>query len=117
MKNFILVTLIAILCASCFGVHHGSFQSSAQLTENNYKIVKRNAQGKASTVVVLWIGGLSKEAMVAEAKQNLMKANNVTDTQLLVNVSVDWQVITTPAYFIAWQNTCTVTADIIEFTK
>lgn len=117
MKQLTFFSLIIILFSSCFAVHHGYLQSSAQLSSANYTMVKRSVQGKATTTIVLGIGGLSKEALVAEAKENLMREHKVTDKQLLANVSVDWKVVTTPIYFAVWQRQCTVTADIIEFTK
>lgn len=118
MKQLTIISFVLVfLLSSCFGVHTGTFQSSAQLSSANYKIVKRAAQGKSITTVVFFIGGLSKDAMVAQAKDNLMREHNVTDKQLLANVSVDWRSITTPLYFATWQRQCTVTADIIEFTK
>ncbi|KAB2912884.1 MAG: hypothetical protein F9K23_18350 [Bacteroidetes bacterium] len=118
MKQLTIISfVIVILFSSCFGVHSGTFQSSAQLSSANYKIVKRAAQGKATTTVVLYMGGLGKEALVAEAKENLMREYNVSDKQLLANVSVDFRTITTPLYLVMWQRQCTVTADIVEFVK
>jgi|MDTD01.2.fsa_nt_gb hypothetical protein len=118
MKQLTIISFVlVILLSSCFGVHSGTFQSSAQLSSANYKVVKRGVQGKATTNVVLFIGGLSKDALVAKAKENLLREHKVTDTQLLANVSVDWRTITTPIYLAMWQRQCTVTADIIEFTK
>jgi hypothetical protein len=118
MKQLTIISFVlVILLSSCFGVHSGSFQSSAQLSAANYKVVKRGAQGKATTTVILFMGGLGKEALVAEAKESLMRQYNVTDAQLLANVSVDWRTITTPLYFSMWRRECTVTADIIEFVK
>lgn len=108
---------IASLLAGCFGVHSGTFQSSAILTGNNYTILKRDAVGTSQTTTVLFIGGLSKDALVAEAKADLMETYNVTGNQQLVNVSVDWKIVTTPIYFVVNTRKCTVTADIIEFNK
>lgn len=118
MKQLTIISFVlALLLSSCFGVHSGTFQSSAQLSSANYKIVKRGVQGKATTTVVLFIGGLGKEALVAQAKEDLMQEHKVTSTQLLANVSVDWRTITTPVYLAMWKRQCTVTADIIEFIK
>ncbi|HYG40090.1 MAG TPA: DUF6567 family protein [Cytophagales bacterium] len=117
MKQLTIISLIAVLFTSCLGVHHGTFQSSVALSENNYKIIKRNVSGQASTTIVLGFGGLGKDALVARAKENLIKEHSVTGTQQLANVSVDWKIVTTPVYFVVFTRTCTVTADIIEFTK
>ncbi len=118
MKQLTIISFVlVIVLSSCFGVHTGTFQSSAQLSSGNYKVVKRGVQGKATSTVVFFIGGFTKEALVAKAKENLMQEHKVTDTQLLANVGVDWRIIATPVYLAMWQRQCTVTADIIEFTK
>lgn len=115
MKQLTILSFITVFLTSCFGVHHGSFQSSVQLSDNNYTVIKRSAAGQARTTIVFGIGGLSKNALVAKAKENLIKEHNVTCKQELANVCVDWKIVTTPFYYVVFERVCTVTADIIEF--
>lgn len=117
MKNkiviFITISLVLILFSNCAN-HSGYMQSSASLNSNNFKYIKRDVQGTASTLYVLGIGGLHKTALVNEAKKELLKNFQLQDNQALVDITVNWK----QTYFlVVMTNRCTVTASIVEFIK
>jgi hypothetical protein len=70
------------------------------------------ASGSSSTTKILGIGGLSKDALVADAKRNLLENYPLKENQTLANISVDFK----NSYFlIVYLTKVTVTADIVEF--
>jgi hypothetical protein len=87
-------------------------QSSASLNSNNFKIVAPNVQGTCKTTKILFIGGLAKNAMVAEAKENLLASHPLKEGQALANIAIDFKNSIFP--FVNSQK-CTVTADIVQF--
>ncbi|MDY0077219.1 MAG: hypothetical protein RBR87_08070 [Bacteroidales bacterium] len=114
MKKIITLTTaftIMVLFFSSCATHMGTGMSNASLSQNNFKIVKF-ATGDVSTTKVFGLGGLSKTAMVAEAKQELLANHPLKDGQALANMTVDWK---TGFYFFIIVTQCTVTADIVQF--
>jgi hypothetical protein len=112
-KNSILFSiffLVSLLLTSC-AFHYGNITSSASLSANNFRIVKL-AKGEATATRVFGLGGLGKEALVAEAKADLLQNYPLKDGQVLANITVDFK-----NSFVFFINTtkATVTADIIEF--
>jgi hypothetical protein len=110
LKLFIAIVIIAITASSC-AFHSGITSSSTSLNSNNFKMVKL-AQGEASTTKIFGFGGLAKNAIVAEAKKDLMQNNPLKEGQALANVTVDFK---TSFVFMVTKTKVTVTADIIEF--
>lgn len=102
--------VMAMMFSSC-AMHNGIGMSSASLSENNFKIVKY-AKGDVATTKIFGLGGLSKTAMVAEAKQELLANYPLQEGQTLANMTVDWK---TGFYFVVIVTKCTVTADIVQF--
>jgi hypothetical protein len=122
MKNFKLnpviarsiqfLTLIVFLSSCAF--HNGITTSSASLTHNNFEVIG-NVQGQAGTKKIFGIGGLSKDALVAEARQNLLKNNpKLDDGEILANITVDFK---TTWIIVVSETIVTVTADIIRFNE
>jgi len=110
LKLIIAITIIIFTTASC-AFHSGIMSGSASLSANNFKTIKV-ATGTASTTKILGIGGLGKDALVFEAKKNLMQNFPLKDGQALANVTVD---IKNSFLLIVMTEKVTVTADIIEF--
>lgn len=65
-------------------------QTSVVLADNNYKIVK-TVEASVSNTYICGIGGLSKEALMSNAIDELTKKANLTGSQALVNVTVQTQ--------------------------
>lgn len=113
-KNFlkIVVTVISVLLLSgCAATHFGNMSDSASLSANNFKMVKY-AKGEATVTKVLGFGGMGKDALVAEAKKDLLQNNPLKEGQALANVTVDFK---NSIVLIVTTTKVTVTADIVEF--
>ena len=114
MKRMITLTtvfaIVAMMFSSC-AIHTGIGMSNASLSQNNFKMVKY-ATGDVKTTKIFGLGGLGKQAMVAEAKQELLANYPLQDGQALANMTVDWK---TGFYFFVVVTKCTVTADVIQF--
>lgn len=115
MKNKVkLLFPIVVVLFVFYGcaVHNGYMNNSASLSQANFSYVNTNISGTASTLNVIGFGGLRKQAIVAEAKENMLKENPLKPNQALTNITVNWKM---GFYLIAIMNTCTVTADVVEF--
>jgi hypothetical protein len=116
MKSFLsalpLFVFSAVIFSSC-AFHHGGMQSSASLTDGNFMVVKL-ATGRAAVTRVLGLGGVSTEALVFDAKQNLYQNFPLEQGQVLANITVDFK----RGFYLFWDNTIvTVTGEIIEFSN
>lgn len=110
LKLFIAIAVIAVATSSCAS-HWGMMSGNASLSSNNFKITKI-ATGTATATKIFGLGGLAKNALVYEAKKDLMENNPLKDGQALANVTVD---IKTSIIFFVITERATVTADIVEF--
>ena len=111
-KLFFIITSIVIFSSCAF--HNGHMTDSASLSTNNFKYAKTQIQGSEKSTHVLGIGGLGKQALVDEAKRNMLFGNELQPNQALANISVNWKT----SFFIVFSTTkCTVTADIVEFNS
>ncbi len=99
-----------IFFSSC-ATHYGLMSSSSSLSSNNFKVIKL-AKGESSTTKIFGIGGLDKDALVADAKKNLLENNPLKDGQVLANITVDFK---NSFMLIIMETKVTITADIIEF--
>jgi hypothetical protein len=106
------VIFIAFLLSSC-ATHSGIMQGSASLSTNNFKLIKL-ASGTSQTTKIFGFGGLGKDALVLEAKKNMLQSNPLKDGQALANVTVDFK---NSILFIVMTQKVTVTADIVEFKQ
>ncbi len=117
-KSISLISLIALLFTSC-AVHNGlttnqnNHTTEVVLSKNNYKVIER-VQGEAQTRYILGIGGLSKKALVAEAKADMLsKANIIGSSKAIINETVEVKHSFFP--FVRLYKV-TVTGHIVEFT-
>jgi len=114
MKNLSLLLLLSIMFSSCASFHSGYLTGVAPPIENNFKYAG-NVMGKAQATYILGIGGLLREGLVREAKNNLIANNPIQDGQTLVNFTVDKE---TSYYLgIVWTNRVIVSADILQYEK
>jgi|TARA_B110000093_G_scaffold98845_1_gene106374 hypothetical protein len=102
---------IIISLNSC-AIHTGYMNNSTSLNQANFKYVKSGIMGTASTTKVLGIGGLTRSAIVEEAKRNMLQNAPLKSNQAIANTTVNWK---NGFYFIINIRECTVTADIVEF--
>ncbi len=116
MKKLTFGLFVVILFSSCMAFHAGSISSNGALSSANFEYVKKDISGTSSAVYILNIGGMAKEKMVAEAKENMLQKNPLLSNQALVNMSVDYK-NTLILGTIYRKLTVTVTADVVEFKK
>jgi len=110
MKNLLLISLLALIMSSC-AFHAGMMTGNASITDNNFRVVKI-IDGQAFTTHILGIGGLSKSALVLEAKKNMLKNHPLRKGQALANVTVD---VKKTFVLIYVKTLITVSADVIDF--
>jgi len=112
-RSALLVAAMVTLLTSC-AFHNGITTSSASISNKNFTMMK-TVHGSASTMKVLGLGGLSKQALVAEARENLLKTNPpLAEGEILANITVDFKL---SFIIIVSKTTVTVTADVIRFTE
>ncbi len=111
--KYIIAITIAISISSCAAIHSGYLSNSVALNSANFSYVKQNIKGEATAVYVLFIGGLAKETLVDEAKQQMLASSPLMNNQALANTTVNFK--TSCFLGIIWTVNCTVTADVVEF--
>jgi hypothetical protein len=114
MKNPVKILIVAVsaLALSGCAMHNGYMKNSAALGEANFSYVDQRISGTASTQQVFLIGGLNKQALVDEARANMLKNNPLKPNQALANITVDWKYT---IIVVVTRTECTVTADVVEF--
>ena len=122
MKKF-LFSLIALMGVLMFGgcsTHfYPTFNSNLSktdvvLTQKNFTVVGQ-AEGTASTTLVLGIGGLSKKALNGNAVAAMYENAKLTGSQTIVNVNIKSSSAGCAPFFV--HTTYTATGTIIEFTE
>ncbi len=117
MKKIFLYFIFVCLFTSC-GLHQGLTNNTnihsteVVLSQRNFRVVS-NVKGESNALYVLGIGGFSTNAMIAEAKaQMLSKADMIGKSRAIINETVE---VKNSFYLIAWTRKVTVTAQVIEF--
>jgi hypothetical protein len=121
MKKIVYLSIIGILflfssCASHKGLTFNTNNHTTQvlLSKKNYKIVDK-VQGESEAMYILGIGGLSRKAMVAEAKADMVsKADIIGSSKAIINETVEVKHTHFP--FVRKYKVI-VSAYIIEFTE
>ncbi len=110
--KYICMALAAIVFGSC-AIHVGTINGDASISTNNFKMIGM-VEGTATTTKIFGLGGLAKDALVYEAKKDLLQNNPLKDGQALANVTLDFK-----NSFILFVNKqkVTVAADIVEFIE
>ena len=109
-KRILSAIAVGLLLSGC-AFHNGFLTNSFSITNPDYRIVKY-AFGRAHTTTVFGIGGLDKEALVLQAKQNMYNMYVLEKGQAFANFTVDQKM---SFYFIVWTNQITVSAEVIDF--
>lgn len=108
------VVLIGLMLAACFATHSGTMVNSASLSQNNFKIIG-NVTGQAETYTFLMFGGgIGRDALVNEAKQDMYNKHPLRDGQAYANITVDFK---NAVYILVNQFRCTINADIVQFLE
>ncbi len=118
-KNFIFLSFVILFFSSC-AMHNGLTSNSnlhnteVVLSKKNFKVIAR-VKGESKATYVFGIGGLSKSALIAEAKEDMLsKADIIGGSKAIVNETVE---IKNAFYLFVWVNKVTVSANIVEFTE
>jgi len=106
MKALLPGLLFILILSSC-GSHIGTL--SSDFINSDYQYADQ-AYGFSQTSGLGVIGGMSKDALVLEAKNNLMKNRPLSAGESYVNFTVDF----THKYFLVFKLKCTVTADVVK---
>ncbi|MES2679282.1 MAG: DUF6567 family protein [Bacteroidota bacterium] len=112
MKKSIIILFIAFIFGGC-AVHSGYVTNSAALSTNNFAYVKKSVQGTAKATYFLGFGGLSSQALVEDARKDLLVNFPLQDNQALVNITVSFK--TTGFLVLFKEHKCTVSASVVQF--
>jgi hypothetical protein len=112
MKNLSLLLILSFVISSCATFHSIPFFLESPAIENNFKYV-RGIVGKSQATYIFGIGGLQREGLAREAKNNLLNNNTIEDGQILVNYTIDKET----SYYFGFVVTLKiiVSADVIEY--
>jgi hypothetical protein len=118
MKKKYLFFLLAFLFTGC-GFHNGLTRNTnvnnteVVLSERNFRVVA-NLQGTSETFYIFGFGGMSKSALIADARaQILQQADMIGKSRALVNEIVEEHNLLILIYN---RKKITVTTQLIEFT-
>lgn len=109
--NFIILAIFVVFVSGC-ALHTGYMNNSASLSTANFSYAQQSISGFAETWHVFGIGGLEKEALVEEAKKNMLSGYELKPNQALANVTVNWK---NSFFVVVMSSKVTVTADVVEF--
>jgi len=116
--TFLLIS-ITFLFSGC-AMHSGlttnlnNHTTEVVLSKNNFKVIA-SVQGESYATYVFGIGGLTKKAMVAEARVNMLsKANMIGSSKAIINETVE---IKCSLFPIVRRYRVIVSGNIIEFTE
>jgi hypothetical protein len=109
MKKRFPLVMLALLFSSC-ATHLGMISSGVPEHPIQYVDI---AIGAAQTDYVFGIGGLSKDALVLQAKQNMMKSRPLKKNEMYMNFTVDFK---RSFWLVYLQTKVTVSADVVQGT-
>ena len=118
-KTFFLLVGITFLFSSCaihseLTTNSNNHTTEVVLSKKNFKVIE-SVQGKSQAMYVFGIGGLSKKAMVAEARVKMLsKANIIGSSKAVINETVE---IKNSFFPVVRKYEVTVSAHIVEFTE
>ena len=120
VKRITVIALFsAMFLASCAG-HRGltsnvnNHSTEVVLSKKNFKVIK-SVSGTASVTYVLGIGGLSKSALIAEARAEMLKQAELQGSaRAIINETVE---VKGSSFPFVGKKLVTVSAQVIEFTE
>lgn len=120
MKKISFLIIGAMLLLSSCAIHNGltsnlnNHTTEVVLSKKNFKVVEA-VKGEAQAMYIFGIGGLSKKAMIAEARANMLSnANIVGSSKAIINETVE---IKHSLFPFVRLNKVTVSGHIVEFTE
>ena len=122
MKKILLASVVAacVLGLSSCGIsqnltsNQNQNQTSVVLSQNNYRIIG-TASGEVTGRYVFGLGNIRKQALRANAIDEMTKNAKLNGSQAIVNTTVKQSVkMITPIYV---EVTVTATGNIVEFTN
>ncbi|HOP43797.1 MAG: DUF6567 family protein [Flavobacteriales bacterium] len=114
MIKRILPLAVALVFLSGCTLYQGGMLPSASLSENNFHYVHHGIRGESQATYYVGVGGMKRDALVAEARQAMLAEHPLQDGQALVNVTVDYRQ-TSIIFQLYRRVTCIVTADVVQF--
>ena len=110
MKSISISILVLIIVSSC-ATHQGSISSSAISGNFKYEDI---VFGISQTEKYFGIGGISRDALVLEAKQNMITNRPLGRNEEYANYTLDFK----RTYFLFYNQTkVTMSADVIKFVN
>ncbi|TCO08266.1 DUF6567 family protein [Natronoflexus pectinivorans] len=95
MKGYLILLITSLFILSSCGIHQGLTTNAnlnsteVVLAKNNYKVIS-SVEGQSEAMFIFGIGGLSKNAMIAEARnQMLSRAELVGNSRAVINETVE----------------------------
>ena len=119
IKSIVIAICTALLVTSCglssnMTSNANLNQTNVVLTKNNFKVVK-SVEAETAQTYVFGIGGISKNALKANAIADLTKNAGLTGSQALVNITVRESVAT--IFGIYTKYIINAEGTVVEFTE
>ncbi|MBN2681822.1 MAG: hypothetical protein JXR58_04900 [Bacteroidales bacterium] len=113
-KKFIIrllhIIVITVFLNSC-AMHNGVLSSNAVFADKNFKVIGIGI-GESQSIKILGFGGLKKNALVFEAKDDLYKKTCLKQGQILTNITLDYK----HEFYIVFSKTkVTISGEIVDF--
>lgn len=120
MKKALFILAISAMFFTSCAVHSGlttnSNLSSTEvvLSKNNFKIIE-SVQGSSEAIFILGIGGLTKDALISEARNNMLStANIIGNSRAIINERVE---VKHSLFPLVRHYKVIVSGHVIEFTE
>lgn len=118
-RIFIILIGLTLLFSSC-AIHHGLTTNAnlhtteVVLSEKNFKVLK-SVQGESEAMYVFGLGGLRKEALIAEARANMLSGSDIVGgSKAIINETVEIKIT---SFVIVTLYKVTVSGHVIEFLE
>jgi len=105
MKYFLIISLVFFLGSCAF--HSGTLNSTTTAEPVFHKDI---GVGVASTHLVFGLGGLSKDALILEARKNLMENRPLEGAEQYNNISTDFK---RTVFLMVFKTKVTMVADVV----
>jgi hypothetical protein len=110
MKRLVIISISFLLLTSC-AIHQGTVSSSSIGRNVKYEDI---AIGVSQINKYFGLGGLSQDALVLEAKRNMIKSRPLKTNEEYLNFTVD---LKRTYLFFYNQTKVTVSADVVRYTN
>ena len=123
MRKLLMLFVLAVtlLGVSSCSLHDPMVQNVNQtttnvvMTENNFKIVEK-VRGEAQADYIFYFGGFRKQALIEEARANMLEnANLIGTSKAVINENVEMSVTSFAGIYTYLK--VTVSGYVIEFTE